>query len=91
MFITCLSYTRRGRTALVRALRRPVADLLALEALAALALRRRPDAVAAELLARDGRLLRLPVEHVRLFFFDIERRLEALDGLEGRQLRPGEY
>ena len=54
-------YTRGGGTALVRAFRRPVADLLALEALAALALRRRADAVAAELLARDGRLLRLPV------------------------------
>ena len=44
--------------------------------------------MAAELLARDGRLLRLPVEHMRLLFFDVERRLEALDGLEGRQLRP---
>ena len=64
-----------------------MSHLLALEALAALALRRRADAVAAELLARDGRLLRLPVEHVRLFFFNVERRLEALDGLEGRQLR----
>ena len=61
MYITCFVFTHVGRTALVRAFRRPVADLLALEALAALALRRRADAVAAELLARDARLLRLPV------------------------------
>ena len=89
MYMACLVFTHVGRTALVRALRRPVAALLALAALATLALRRRPDTVAAELLTRDGRFLRLPVQDVGLLFFDVERRLETFDRLEGRPARRG--